>query len=111
MELTVLVHSAVNNQLKRNIIRETWGGSFLNKKGDIKVVFLLGQPGTDGEQEEVLSEYLDHKDIVQGSFIDSYKNLTYKHSMGLLWATKFCPRVNNVYINGQILPLKIIRLQ
>ena len=107
----MLVHSAVNNQLKRNIIRETWGGSFINKKGDIMVTFLLGQPGTEGEQEEVLSEYLDHKDIVQGSFIDSYKNLTYKHTMGLLWATKFCPRVNNAYINGQILPLKIIRLQ
>ena len=105
-----MVHSAVNNKLKRNIIRETWGGSFIHQKGDIKVAFLLGQPHTDGEQEAVLSEYLDHRDIVQGSFIDSYKNLTYKHTMGLLWATTFCPQVNNVYINGQILPLKIIRL-
>ena len=105
-----MVHSAVNNKQKRNVIRETWGGSYIKKEGDIKVAFMLAQPNTRGEQEAVLSEYLDHRDIVQGSFIDSYQNLTYKHTMGLLWATEFCPQVNNVYINCHILPLKIIRV-
>ena len=97
-----MVHSAVNNKLKRNIIRETWGRSFIKKEGDVKVAFMLAQPNTPSQQEEVLSEYLEHRDIVQGSFIDSYKNLTYKHAMGLFWATEFCPQVNNVYINCQI---------
>ena len=32
-------------------------------------------------------------DIVQGDFIDSYHNLTYKNVMGLLWVTEYCSGV------------------
>ena len=35
-------------------------------------------------------ESTDHGDLVQGSFTDSYRNLTYKNVMGLLWVTQFC---------------------
>jgi len=71
------------------------------------VVFLLGrpgigeellgrpvgeenQPGEKGSQAEVEEESRLESDIVQGDFIDSYHNLTYKNVMGLLWATEYC---------------------
>ena len=108
--MVVLIHSAVNNKLKRHIIRESWGGSHINKRGDIRIAFLLAQPSTPDQQELILQEHLAHRDIVQGSFIDSYRNLTYKHIMGLLWATTFCPQVNNVYCNLKLLP-EIISLR
>ena len=31
-----------------------------------------------------------HNDIIQGSFHDSYRNLSYKNVFGLLWVSKFC---------------------
>lgn len=31
------------------------------------------------------------QDIVQGDFVEAYKNLTYKHLMGLDWISKNCP--------------------
>ena len=38
----------------------------------------------------MIYESADHGDLVQGSFTDSYRNLTYKNVMGLLWVTQFC---------------------
>ena len=37
-----------------------------------------------------VKEFKLEADIVQGDFIDSYHNLTYKNVMGLLWATEYC---------------------
>ena len=61
-----------------------------------RVVFLLGLPDNQAEQEQLTAEARERGDIVQGSFIDSYRNLTYKNVMGLLWTTTFCPQVGLV---------------
>ena len=47
--MVVLIHSAVNNIKKRNIIRESWGTSQL-EDGAIKLVFLVA--GTDDVQSQ-----------------------------------------------------------
>ena len=47
--MVVLIHSAVNNDKKRNIIRESWGTSQL-EDGAIKLVFLVA--GTDDVQSQ-----------------------------------------------------------
>jgi hypothetical protein len=41
------------------------------------------------------------QDIVQGNFIEAYKNLTYKHLMGLQWAVDKCKNNmdNNIIVN------------
>ena len=31
-----------------------------------------------------------HRDLVQGNFLDTYYNLTYKSVMGHLWVSEFC---------------------
>lgn len=33
---------------------------------------------------------------MQGNFKDAYRNLTYKHVMGLKWASRFCPNAKFV---------------
>ena len=47
--MVVLIHSAVNNDQKRNIIRESWGTSKL-QDGTIKLVFLVA--ATDNVQSQ-----------------------------------------------------------
>jgi len=35
-------------------------------------------------------EFERHKDLVQGNFIDSYRNLTLKAVLGLRWLSQYC---------------------
>ena len=43
-------------------------------------------------QSKIEEESALYGDIVQGTFHDSYHNLTYKHVMALDWAVTFCPQ-------------------
>lgn len=85
--LLILIHSAPNHFHHRNLIRNTWGNPDV-KSFSVKVVFLLAAAPefqTDIEKENNL-----HRDIIQGNFVDSYRNLTCKHVMGLKWAYENC---------------------
>ena len=55
-----------------------------------KLVFLLGCPEDDKTQEMLEEENKKHGDIVQGDFLDTYHNLSYKAIMGHLWVSEFC---------------------
>lgn len=92
----IIVHSAPEHFAARQAIRSTWGSikSLKNKK--IRLIFLLGKTGnwvkdSDLVETAIFRESELFGDIVTASFVDSYKNLTYKHLMGYKWATSFCP--------------------
>ncbi|XP_055687215.1 beta-1,3-galactosyltransferase 5-like [Lutzomyia longipalpis] len=89
----VLVHSAPTKRENRDNIRQTWGGW----KVDHRVIFLLGAVSSQDIQREIQIESDFFGDIVQGNFVDSYKNLTYKHIMAMKWATEFCPEAEFIF--------------
>lgn len=72
-----MVHSAPTNKQLRDTIRSTWG----NVNG-FKTVFLLGQVVSKDLQRDIDSEANSYGDLVQGSFMDAYRNMTLKHFMG-----------------------------
>ncbi|XP_067648134.1 beta-1,3-galactosyltransferase 1-like [Eurosta solidaginis] len=90
----VLVPSAPNNHEKRKLIRQTWANFVelpLHKNSiPFRVIFLLGLPETSDTQTELERENFEYDDIVQGSFVDSNKNMTYKHVMALKWFLTYC---------------------
>ena len=45
---------------------------------------------------EIEKEAKTEGDLVQGDFMDSYHNLSYKNVMGKLWASTFCPQAEFV---------------
>jgi hypothetical protein len=47
-------------------------------------------------QVSLESENDQHHDLLQGSFRDAYRNMTYKHIMALKWVLHFCPGVRYV---------------
>jgi hypothetical protein len=47
-------------------------------------------------QVSLESENDRHHDLLQGSFRDTYRNMTYKHVMALKWVLYFCPGVRYV---------------
>lgn len=77
-----IVHSSPTHFSNRRAIRKTWGR-------EMHVVFLIGE--TDNVTQQYLNdENSKHHDLIQGSFLDTYRNLTYKHVMGLKWLTYYC---------------------
>uniref|UniRef100_A0A224YQ19 Hexosyltransferase n=1 Tax=Rhipicephalus zambeziensis TaxID=60191 RepID=A0A224YQ19_9ACAR len=88
------VVSSAGHFESRAAIRDTWGGTAL-KMGFV-VLFLLGATPDQEVQRKVLAEAEIHGDVVQGDFVDSYENLTYKSAMLLRWAREKCSETDFV---------------
>ncbi|EEC14416.1 beta-1,3-galactosyltransferase 5 isoform X2 [Ixodes scapularis] len=91
--LVVFVHSAPTHWDKRRAIRETWGNASVLRAATTErmaLVFMVGRADDSQTQEALVREGSLHGDLVMGNFVDSYRNLTYKHVMGLKWVTYFC---------------------
>lgn len=104
--VVILVHSAPNNHKKRETIRETWGQ---NNPHSI-LLFMLGSVNSTTLESDLNMENQLHGDLVQGNFIDSYRNMTYKHVMALKWFIYECPEAqfllktdDDVFINSPML--------
>ena len=93
--LLVVVCSAVENTQQRQTIRETWGKDQDELDG-VKVIFMLGNSFNDSLQSDVTMESLQHGDILQESFLDTYANLTVKSLMLLKWFTNSCKGKNQI---------------
>lgn len=84
--MTIFVHSSLGNFQKRNTIRRTWGNAsgvlkfFNNTHNKVRLVFLVGITRDHNPRlaKAVHAENEQHHDLVQGNFIDSYRNMTYK---------------------------------
>ncbi|KAF5285513.1 hypothetical protein FQR65_LT13210 [Abscondita terminalis] len=57
---------------------------------------MLGSVSTHKEQLQIEEEDEKHNDIIQGSFIDNYRNLSYKHAMTLKYVTYHCSQIQYV---------------
>uniref|UniRef100_A0A2H8TFR9 Hexosyltransferase n=1 Tax=Melanaphis sacchari TaxID=742174 RepID=A0A2H8TFR9_9HEMI len=93
----VLVHSHVGHFERRRAIRQSYPRPVLDRLG-FRHVFMVGLPSSGDDagdravQRRLLRESSRHGDVVQGNFREAYRNLTYKHAMGLTWFAERCPR-------------------
>lgn len=90
--LLVLVHTSPKNLAKRRTIRETWG----QNDEQVKVLFLIGSVTSDTLQLALEDENRLYSDIVQGDFLDTYRNMTYKHVMAFKYSIYHCPQARYV---------------
>ncbi|CAN7989064.1 unnamed protein product, partial [Ixodes hexagonus] len=84
--------SSPKNFEQRRVIRATWGRQSLQH--GFKVAFFLGRPPEEHLQRKVLAEDASYKDIIQGDFADSYRNLSIKSVIMVRWISKFCPKTS-----------------
>ena len=88
VDLVLLISSAADHLEKRDAIRRTWA---LINDSTIQHAFLLAlHPNVS--QLALYREQQTHNDILQGNFVDSYRNLTIKTIMGYNWFRKQCPQ-------------------
>ena len=85
--LLVLVHSSPANRGLRQTLRDTWAR---NRAGHIRTVFVVGDPTNNELTEALIEEGEQNGDLLQGDFVDSYRNLTTKHLLALSWAVLHC---------------------
>ena len=57
---------------------------------------MLGATSDSSLQNVINKENEAYHDIVQGDFVDHYKNLSYKAIMGKLWVSEFCEQAEFV---------------
>lgn len=89
----ILIHTAITNVGKRNLIRSTWASRSYINRTPLRVIFLLG--GVSRGLGQTWQDYIEREaqhngDMIQGNFQDAYRNMTYKHVMALKWFNENC---------------------
>lgn len=93
-DLAIIVYSAANNFEARQAIRDTWG-QFALERGAF-FYFMLGATLEPHVQLRIEAEDKRHQDLLQGTFIDNYYNLTLKTLSMMHWVSKYCSKIRYV---------------
>lgn len=89
----IVVHSAPDHFSERQAIRSTWGSVKTLKNFAIRLIFVVGKyhlGPNPALETSIRRENELFGDIVMGNFVDSYRNLSYKHLLGYKWIRNFC---------------------
>ncbi|XP_037391841.1 N-acetyllactosaminide beta-1,3-N-acetylglucosaminyltransferase 3-like [Pygocentrus nattereri] len=101
--LLLVIKSSPPNYDRREVLRKTWAAERLQNGIWIRTVFISGTAGQSFEKQRLNklleAENLEHKDILQWDFHDSFLNLTLKQILFLEWMEKFCPNAHFL-LNG-----------
>ncbi|XP_069134392.1 beta-1,3-galactosyltransferase 5-like [Argopecten irradians] len=84
-----LVKSSYHHIAQRDAIRRTWGDEKYMLYFNIRTIFILGLP-PGGTDPRVNKEWLEHRDILQMNFVDTYMNNTLKMMASVYWTTEHC---------------------
>jgi beta-1,3-galactosyltransferase 1 len=91
LSVLVIVHTAPDHFERRQAMRDTWlNNTYYSHLGSARVLFLLGRVKNKELQMKLEMEYKAHRDLLQGDFIDAYRNLTHKGVMGFKWISEKC---------------------
>ncbi|XP_071941601.1 beta-1,3-galactosyltransferase 1-like [Antedon mediterranea] len=93
--LTMIFNQHTEERYRR-IVRQYWGKANVVKNKRIQHIFLLGKTENKVLQRRTQRESEKFGDIVQGNFLDTYKNLTLKTLLGFQWVRDFCPEATFV---------------
>ena len=109
----ILVQTAVYNNMARNSIRQSWANKHFLQAHSMHVVFLVGLERNKQKLHALVNEQQLYGDLVQGAFMDTYRNLTHKSVLGLRWAAEYCRQAkfvvradDDVFLN----PFRLIEL-
>ncbi|XP_062611993.1 beta-1,3-galactosyltransferase 5-like [Saccostrea cucullata] len=85
-----MVHTAIGHFEAREEMRATWLNITQYKPETVRVIFLVGTTKKESDQEKLSQESEKFNDIIQGDFMDTYRNLTNKGVLGFKWITENC---------------------
>ena len=87
----IIVTSSPDHFEHRKEIRNTWCNFSLSTEDDLRqCIFMIGQTADSKTSSKLKQESLSYRDILRGSYLDSYRNLTRKVMHGLAWLSTKC---------------------
>lgn len=86
----IYIHSKAEHSEKRRVIRNTWASRSILERNRAKLLFITGKVNDDNLQAFLEAESKHYRDIIQGTFNDTYRNLTYKAITALKWVSTNC---------------------
>ncbi|XP_076585756.1 beta-1,3-galactosyltransferase 5-like [Chaetodon auriga] len=92
--LVLMVPVAPHDVTARDAIRQTWGKDSQIQGEVVLTLFMLGYSGgadAGQVQEKLKQENLQHHDLIQSDFMDTYLNLTIKTMVIMDWLATRCP--------------------
>ncbi|NWV14431.1 B3G5B glucosaminyltransferase, partial [Ptilonorhynchus violaceus] len=99
--LLIVVCSSPENRTRRNAIRQTWGNVTDSGGYAVLTLFAVGKAASVSTQLEINEEAQKHRDIIEGSFMDSPETQTQKMLMSVEWTVTFCPRARFILQTAQ----------
>ncbi len=84
----IYVFLAAKNYERRKQIRDTWANKTYFK--GIRVAFIIGRSNNESVEKKLITEQKKHADLIQGAFIDAYRNLSYKSLLSWKWIKSYC---------------------
>ena len=95
LTVLILITSAPSHVQQRDAIRSTWckhsAKITTHSSPNYRCIFLIGQDEFSSSDQYIQGEMAAYDDILYGTFLDRYRNLTNKVLMGLFWASTHCP--------------------
>lgn len=99
--LLIVVCSSPENRTRRDVIRQTWGNTTGSRGYTVLTLFAVGKAASASSQLQINEEAQKHRDIIEGSFIDSPQTQTQKMLMSVEWTVTFCPRARYILHTAQ----------
>ncbi|GAB6023733.1 hypothetical protein CHUAL_008490 [Chamberlinius hualienensis] len=107
--MLILVGSHPNHLSIRNVIRQSLGHPEIENL-KFKIAFTFGYLRNVSQQKMLEDESRKYNDIIQGSFMDSYHNVTLRDLMALRWSWQYCPQARIVMRMDDDVAIDIYRL-
>lgn len=78
MDTIILVHSSISHILERSMYRATMGKEWIRSLFGFEIIFVVGRHQEPKFQQLIEQEAQTYGDILQGDFLDTYRNLSLK---------------------------------
>jgi hypothetical protein len=108
----IYIFTSLKSFTKRQLIRNTWANKSLNLF-EYNLVFIIGKTNYLNEtvDELLYLEQQKYNDLIQGNFIDSYRNLSYKSLIAWKWIKNNCNQASYVFKLDDDVFLNIFKLK
>ena len=85
--VSIIITSSMDHHSQRQAIRSSW----CSPSSQHQCLFLVGSADDPMQSATLKSEAQQHRDILLGGYLDTYRNLSLKVLTGLHWVTHSCP--------------------
>ncbi|NXO28219.1 B3GN5 glucosaminyltransferase, partial [Cisticola juncidis] len=99
--LLIVVCSSPESRTRRDAIRQSWGNATGSGGYTVLTLFAVGKAASASTQLQLREEAQQHRDIIEGDFIDSPQTQTQKMLMSVEWTVAFCPRARYILHTAQ----------